>query len=94
MVRKYTAEVINSFDTIPRADGDDFINNGQKMTNLLKNDPLSASHNELSISIELFVLALADAISSDLGRVIRFLSNNISAIINKSWLAFERAVYR
>ena len=35
MVRKYTAEVINSFDTIPRADGDDFINNGQKMTNVL-----------------------------------------------------------
>jgi hypothetical protein len=35
MVRKYTAEVINSFDTIPRADGDDLTNNGQKMTNVL-----------------------------------------------------------
>jgi hypothetical protein len=35
MIRKYTAEVINSFDTIPRADGDDFTNNGQKMTNVL-----------------------------------------------------------
>jgi hypothetical protein len=35
MVRKYTAEVINSFDTIPRADGNDFTNNGQKMTNVL-----------------------------------------------------------
>ena len=35
MVRKYTAEVINSFDTIPRGDGDDLINNGQKMTNVL-----------------------------------------------------------
>ncbi len=35
MVRKYTAEVINSFDTIPRGDGDDLINNGQKMTDVL-----------------------------------------------------------
>ena len=35
MVRKYTAEVINSFDTIPRGDGDDLTNNGQKMTNVL-----------------------------------------------------------
>jgi len=35
MVRKYTAEVINSFDTIPRADGNDLTNNGQKMTNVL-----------------------------------------------------------
>ena len=35
MVRKYTAEVINSFDTIPRGDGNDLTNNGQKMTNVL-----------------------------------------------------------
>jgi hypothetical protein len=35
MVRKYTAEVINSFDTAPRADGNDYVNNGQKATNVL-----------------------------------------------------------
>jgi hypothetical protein len=35
IVRKYTAEIINSFDTIPRCDGDDLTNNGQKATRLL-----------------------------------------------------------
>jgi len=35
MVRKYTAEIINSFDTAPRCDGDDLVNNGAKATNLL-----------------------------------------------------------
>jgi hypothetical protein len=35
MVRKYTADIINSFDTAPRCDGDDFTNNGQKATHLL-----------------------------------------------------------
>ena len=35
IIRKYTAEVINSFDSIPRGDGDDYLNNGQKATNLL-----------------------------------------------------------
>jgi hypothetical protein len=35
MVRKYTADIINSFDTVPRCDGDDFTNNGQKATHLL-----------------------------------------------------------
>jgi hypothetical protein len=35
MVRKYTAEIINSFDTAPRCDGDDLINDGAKATSLL-----------------------------------------------------------
>jgi len=35
MIRKYTAEVINSFDTLPKSDGDDYLTDGQKVTNLL-----------------------------------------------------------
>ena len=36
IVRKYTTEAINSFDTIPRADGDDLVLNGEKATKLLR----------------------------------------------------------
>ena len=36
IVRKYTTEVINSFDTIPRGDGDDLTLNGEKATKLLR----------------------------------------------------------
>ena len=36
IVRKYTAEVINSFDTVPRGDGNDLVLNGEKATKLLR----------------------------------------------------------
>jgi len=36
IVRKYTTEAISSFDTIPRADGDDLVLNGEKATKLLR----------------------------------------------------------
>jgi hypothetical protein len=36
IVRKYTTEAISSFDTIPRADNDDLILNGEKATKLLR----------------------------------------------------------
>jgi hypothetical protein len=36
IIRKYTTEVISSFDTIPRADGDDLTLNGEKATKLLR----------------------------------------------------------
>ena len=36
IIRKYTTEAINSFDTVPRADGDDYVLNGEKATKLLR----------------------------------------------------------
>jgi hypothetical protein len=36
IVRKYTTEVISSFDTVPRGDGDDLTLNGEKATKLLR----------------------------------------------------------
>ena len=36
IVRKYTTEAISSFDTIPRADGEDLVLNGEKATKLLR----------------------------------------------------------
>jgi hypothetical protein len=36
ILRKYTTEVISSFDTIPRGEGDDLTLNGEKVTNLLR----------------------------------------------------------
>ena len=36
IIRKYTAEVISSFDTVPRGDGDDLVLNGEKATKLLR----------------------------------------------------------
>ena len=36
IIRKYTAEVINSFDTVPRGDGNDLVLNGEKATKLLR----------------------------------------------------------
>jgi len=36
ILRKYTAEVISSFDTVPRGDGDDLTLNGEKATKLLR----------------------------------------------------------
>ena len=35
IIRKYTAEVISSFDTVPRGDGNDLVLNGEKATKLL-----------------------------------------------------------
>jgi hypothetical protein len=36
MIRKYVTEVITSFDTVPRADGDDLTLNGEKATKLIR----------------------------------------------------------
>ena len=36
ILRKYTTEVISSFDTVPRGDGDDLTLNGEKATKLLR----------------------------------------------------------
>ena len=36
IIRKYTAEVISSFDTVPRGDGNDLVLNGEKATKLLR----------------------------------------------------------
>jgi hypothetical protein len=36
IIRKYTTEVISSFDTVPRGDGDDLTLNGEKATKLLR----------------------------------------------------------
>jgi hypothetical protein len=36
IIRKYTTEAINSFDTIPRGDGNDLVLNGEKATKLLR----------------------------------------------------------
>tara|TARA_R110002110_G_scaffold131093_8_gene311687 strand:- start:1972 stop:5112 length:3141 start_codon:yes stop_codon:yes gene_type:complete len=36
IIRKYTAEVISSFDTVPRGDGDDLELDGEKATKLLR----------------------------------------------------------
>jgi len=36
IVRKYTTEAISSFDTVPRADGNDLVLNGEKATKLLR----------------------------------------------------------
>ena len=36
ILRKYTTEAISSFDTIPRADGDDLTLNGEKATKLMR----------------------------------------------------------
>jgi len=36
IIRKYTTEAINSFDTVPRGDGDDLTLNGEKATKLLR----------------------------------------------------------
>lgn len=36
IVRKYTSEAINSFDTLPKGDGDDYTVNGEKATKLLR----------------------------------------------------------
>ena len=36
IVRKYTTEAVNSFDTVPMADGNDYILNGEKATKLLR----------------------------------------------------------
>jgi len=36
IIRKYTTEAVNSFDTVPRADGDDYVLNGEKATKLLR----------------------------------------------------------
>jgi hypothetical protein len=36
IIRKYTAEVISSFDTVPRGDGNNLVLNGEKATKLLR----------------------------------------------------------
>ena len=36
IIRKYTTEAISSFDTLPKADGNDYVINGEKATKLLR----------------------------------------------------------